>query len=89
MACTAGCANQNCGSYGACLRSKSVRVGWANSTNGLDATKEKKWNAELDAYSAARKQGIQPAGTSMAKINEAVRLSDMSGVAFNAETARA
>jgi len=53
----------------------------------MDATREKKWNAELDAYSAARKQGIQPAGTSMAKINEAVRLSDMAGTAFNADTA--
>ena len=85
MACTAGCQYQNCGSYGACLKGKGVRVGWANTAGGLDATKEKKWNKELDAYVSARRQGIQPAGTSTQKIEQAVLLSDMSGVAFNAD----
>ena len=78
--CTAGCRYQDCGSYSACLKSKSVSF-------GANADREKAWNAELNAFSAARKQGIQPAGTSMAKINQAVQLSDMAGVAFNADTA--
>jgi hypothetical protein len=47
---------------------------------------EKKWNAELNAYAAARAQGIQPAGTSMAKIKDAVEKSDKAGKAFDANT---
>lgn len=85
MACTAGCQYQDCGSYAECLKGKGVRVGWANTAGGLDFTKEKAWNRELDAYASARRQGIQPAGTSTQKIEQAVRLSDMSGVAFNAD----
>ena len=46
----------------------------------------KKWNNELQAYSDARAQGIQPAGTSMEKINEARRASDVMGKAFDANT---
>ena len=39
----------------------------------------KKFNAELDAYKSARAQGIQPNGTSMAKIQEAVKASEILG----------
>ena len=46
----------------------------------------KKWNNELNAYREARDQGIQPAGTSMEKINEARRASDVMGKAFDANT---
>jgi hypothetical protein len=46
----------------------------------------KKWNGELDAYRAARAQGIQPAGTSMAHIKAAVEASDVMGRAFDADT---
>ena len=46
----------------------------------------KKWDNELNAYSEARAQGIQPAGTSMEKINEARRASDVMGKAFDANT---
>jgi hypothetical protein len=47
---------------------------------------QKKWNKELDAYSAARKQGIQPAGTSMKQIQKAVDDSNKVGKAFDANT---
>jgi hypothetical protein len=46
----------------------------------------KKWNAELDAYKEARKQGIQPAGTSMAKIQEAHHASEVLGEAYKADS---
>jgi len=46
----------------------------------------KKWNAELDAYKDARKQGIQPAGTSMKAIQEAHKASEVLGKAYNAES---
>ena len=39
----------------------------------------KAFNAELDAYKAARAQGIQPNGTSMQKIQEAVKASEIMG----------
>ena len=39
----------------------------------------KKFNKELDAYKEARAQGIQPNGTSMAKIQEAVKASEIMG----------
>ena len=46
---------------------------------------QKKWDAELKAYKAARAEGIQPAGTTMKAINEAKQASDNLGRAFNAE----
>lgn len=50
------------------------------------AVSNKKWDGELDAYRAARADGIQPAGTTMKKIQEARRASDVMGKAFNANT---
>lgn len=44
----------------------------------------KKFNRELDAYKEARAQGIQPAGTSMKKIQEAVQASETLGRAYQA-----
>jgi len=46
----------------------------------------KKWNNELEAYREARSQGIQPAGTSMEKINEARRASDALGTAYDSNS---
>ena len=85
-ACTAGCATQDHATYGACLRGKGVRVAWCNSANGLDATREKKADAELTAYADAKKAGIQPAGTSMRKFRAAVELSNHAGAAYRADT---
>ncbi len=45
----------------------------------------KAFNKELDAYKEARAQGIQPAGTSMKKIQEAVKASETLGRPYNAE----
>jgi hypothetical protein len=47
---------------------------------------KKKFEAELQAYRDARKQGIQPTGTSMAKIQKAVDLSNKVGKAFDGNT---
>ena len=43
----------------------------------------KKFNKELDAYKEARAQGIQPNGTSMQKIQEAVKASEIMGRPYN------
>jgi hypothetical protein len=46
----------------------------------------KKWDGELDAYRQARADGIQPAGTSMAKIQEARRASEAMGKPYDSNT---
>ena len=51
-----------------------------------ESMSQRKWDAELDAYKAARAEGIQPAGTSMKAVEEARQASDNLGRAFNAET---
>ena len=48
---------------------------------------QKKWDAELNAYAKARAQGIQPDGTSMRKIEAAVKASDNMGKAYDGGTA--
>lgn len=73
-----------CPTYGAHLRSKNLRVGYARSAAGMDATTQKRWDAELEAYRDARSQGIQPAGTRMSQVRAALDASDASGSAFDA-----
>ena len=50
------------------------------------AMSNKRWDGELDAYRQARADGIQPAGTSMEKIQEARRASDAMGKAYDSNT---
>ena len=45
----------------------------------------KKFNAELNAYKEARAQGIQPAGTTMKKVQEAVKASETMGRPYDAQ----
>ena len=82
MACTTGCPTQDHASYSECLRSKSLRVAYCNSASGKDYTDQKAWDRNLDAYRAARRQGIQPAGTSRASVDRAVRISNETGKAW-------
>jgi hypothetical protein len=63
----------------------TLELGTGDATSGRAMT-QKKWDQELNAYSTARKQGIQPAGTSLKKIQEAVDASDKVGKAYNAST---
>jgi len=49
-----------------------VSNGWTN----------KKWNNELSLDREARKQGIQPEGTSTAQIRKAMDVSDKTGHAY-------
>lgn len=82
MACRAGCKTQDHTSWGDCLRAAQVATYLASPSKGLDGTAQKKWDRELDAYKAARKEGIQPDGTKQKKIDEARRLSDQAGAAY-------
>lgn len=85
MACTSGCPTQDHGSYGHCLRSKGIAVTALESTGpGYSRESQKAWDAELDAYVAAKKQGIQPAGTDMASIRKALDKSDAMQAPYDA-----
>ena len=61
--CRTGCPTQDHVSWAACARDSGIRVAYCDSANGRDLTAQKNWDRELDAYGAARKQGIQPATT--------------------------
>lgn len=78
LRCSSACLTKDHRTFGECMRSKSVRL----TPNLSDTSKQKQWDRELDNYEAARAQGVEPAGTSQKKIDEAMRQSDASGVAF-------
>ena len=69
--------------FGCKILSLQMNPGDASSSK---ATSNKKWDGELEAYRAARAEGIQPAGTTISKIQEARRASDVMGKAFDANT---
>lgn len=60
-----------------------VNTGDAGRAESMSA---KKWDGELAAYREARRQGIQPAGTTMSAINKAKDASQKLGVAYNADS---
>lgn len=55
--------------------SQLVAGGWTN----------RKWDNELKLYRDARAQGIQPDGTSTAKIRQAIDVSDKTGHAYGSD----
>ena len=83
MACRTGCPTQDHASWGECARAANMRVAYCG-IGGGDATKQKRWDAELQSYRDARAQGIEPASTRTRDIRAAVELSNMSGTAFSA-----
>lgn len=71
------------GCFGCKILGLQINSGDANSQKGMS---NKKWDAELNAYSSARAEGIQPAGTSMAKIQDARRASDVMNAPYSADS---
>lgn len=84
--CTSGCKTRDHSSWGECMRAKNAVVAYCGIAGG-DATAEKRWDNELSAYRDARKQGIQPDGTTMPKIEAALRASDKAGAAYGRDFA--
>ena len=72
-----------CSCFGCKARTLQLATGDAASNKNMS---QKKWDAELNAYSNARAQGIQPEGTSMTKIKDALDKSDKAGKAYDANT---
>lgn len=65
------------------MKAKNLRLS-PNISDGY-STRQKAWDAELGAYESAVRQGVQPAGTTMAKVREAMERSDATGVAYQAD----
>jgi len=82
MACSSGCPTQDHRSLGECLRSKGIRVAYCNTANNQDATQQKRWDRNIEAYKDARRQGIQPKTTKRIDVDAAVHMSNKTGVAF-------
>lgn len=80
MACRTGCPTGGHPTWGACARAARLQV--APVANIAAA---KAWDAEIGAYKDARRQGVQPSGTTMRQITEAMEISQRTGKAFNAE----
>ena len=84
MACRTGCLTQDHDSWGDCLRASNIQMstGDANGELVSNGWTNKKWDNELKLYRDARAQGIQPDGTSTAKIRKAMDVSDKTGHAY-------
>jgi hypothetical protein len=82
MACRTGCRTQDHASYHECLRDAGVKTYLASPSKGLDGTAQKRWDSELHSYREARRQGIQPDGTTKAKVEDAMRRSEAAGAAY-------
>lgn len=85
--CSSGCLTQDHATYGDCLRAKSFRIAYCQSAAGKDATRQKRFDAELGEYRAAVAQGMEPDTTRLPDIRRAVRWSNENGVAYSEEVA--
>lgn len=84
MACRTGCPTKDHDSWGDCLRASNLQMNAGDASSNMieSGWTEKKWNKELDLYRSARAQGIQPDGTSTAKVRKALEISEKTGVAY-------
>jgi len=84
MACRTGCITQDHATWGDCLRASNIQMATGDANGDLvkGGWTNKKWDNELKLYRDARAQGIQPEGTSTAKIRKALDVSDKTGHAY-------
>lgn len=83
--CSSGCLTKDHATYGECIRSKSFRIAYCQSASNLDASRQKRWDKELDAYRSAVAQGIEPDSTAGRDIRKAVEWSNETGIAYSDE----
>lgn len=84
--CRSGCRTKDHASWGDCARASRVRVAWLESTNGLSRAADKAFDKDMSSYEQARKDGIQPAATTAQAVQEAYRVSEMTGTAYDGGT---
>lgn len=71
--CSSKCVTKDHATFGECMRAKRL-----NLRPNLSDSSQKQWDKELDAYDSARRQGVEPEGTTMKKVNEAMRKAEAS-----------
>ena len=76
--------HSNC-KYDPCFGCKAKTL-QLNSGDASRDIPDKKWTAELNEYKKARAEGLRPAGTTYAHIEQARAASETLGTAYNAET---
>lgn len=54
-----------------------MRVAYADSANGQDRTKQKKWDGELERFRGLEAQGYSPIGTTHKEMDRSERLAEM------------
>ena len=89
MGCRTGCRTKDHTSYAECLQDAGVGTFLVRASKGEDGTAQKKWDRELESYHRARKEGMQPDGTTQGKIDQARRLSDKAGAAYGKDFSKA
>ena len=72
--------SEDCDCFGCKARTLQLSTGDANSKSFMS---KNKYNKEMDAYKEARRQGIQPGGTTMQKIEAAHKASEALGKPYN------
>lgn len=78
--CASACLTKDHYTFGECVRSKDLQI----QPNIMGGQVNRAGESELQAYRDARSQGIHPAGTTKAKVEEAVRISQETGKAYQA-----
>jgi len=78
--CASACLTRDHYTFGECVRAKGLQI----QPNIMGGQVNKSGESELQAYRDARAQGIKPAGTTKAKVEEAVRISQETGRAYEA-----
>lgn len=83
MACRSGCKSKDHGSYAECLQAAGVTV--AATINSPLQPMYEATKTDLPAYQSARRNGIQPGGTSLEKVRAAEQASRLLGRPYNGE----
>lgn len=82
--CRTGCKTKNHSSYAECLQAANPTIN-ATATSGLSSMWSKT-KSDLAAYETARRNGIQPEGTTVEKVRQAETASRHLGRPYDANT---
>jgi len=66
--CSSGCPTQDHETYGQCLKAKNLSPLWVGEIN---STTQKQWQKDIDYYRAAKRQGLNPEGSTRAQVEKA------------------
>lgn len=78
--CSSSCVTKDHATFGECMRSKHLNL----NPNLANTQKTISTERELQAYRDARRQGVRPDGTTMAKVEQAMKISDETGKPYGA-----